>query len=543
MASSRRKAAERIEREALRRLEHQTNPEPPLASVFAQVGEVRPGIVPGTCSVRPHSARPAAPRPEATRRRDVWAAGAPPPPPFPPPPPLGPACALPPSFPHRVAPPTPPPLPSTPRHDSPAAAAPPPSPPANAPPPPPAAAAPPSPTHRTSPPTPPDERAALFASGPLGAGAFASVRVTRAADGRRVAVKSYDARALAQQPGLQMHLQSEARLAGMLHHPHVIAPREVRRRDGQVEVEMEYASGGTLEEYVASTRVGEGEARRLFSQLVDAVAYLHREQVVHRDIKLENVLLDEARDVKLIDFGASHRGPQPPAMLAGTPAYMAPEVALGHRHDGKPTDVWSLGVLLCNLLGAQPFDGRNMAALRHNIVHQRPRLPCASSAAISLLQKLLHKDPSQRITIEEVQRHPWLRSPPPPTAPAACENRLAAAVAVHAALKAEVLRDCSNIHAQYRMAEEPLHAFHPRDNFPTRIPSRPRTAEGEGAKGALAFEPLSRVEGTARAESKLESMSAAGMPSGGTTPREDQRRHHRRNHHHHHFGFGVRQAW
>lgn len=227
------------------------------------------------------------------------------------------------------------------------------------------------------------------------------MRVSRREDGRVVAIKSYDARLLARQPGLQAHLANEAALAGRLNHPHVIAPLAVRTSGSHTEVEMEYAAGGTVEERLRGRAKAhargfeEEEARRLFSQLVDAVAYLHSQGVVHRDIKPENVLLDAEGSVKLIDFGAAHIGPHASPTLVGTPAFMAPEVAMRKRHDGKPTDVWSLGVLLCNLLGSQPFNAKNMTALRHEIAHGLPMLPRASAPAISLLKKLLCKDPTE----------------------------------------------------------------------------------------------------------------------------------------------------
>ena len=78
----------------------------------------------------------------------------------------------------------------------------------------------------------------LYASGPVGAGAFAGVRVTTRADGQRVAIKTYEARLVAQQPGLRMHMENELRLVGKLDHPHVIAPSAVRRCAGYTEVEI-----------------------------------------------------------------------------------------------------------------------------------------------------------------------------------------------------------------------------------------------------------------------------------------------------------------
>ena len=143
---------------------------------------------------------------------------------------------------------------------------------------------------------------------------------------------------------------------------------------------MEYAPGGTLESYLK--KLGrpctDAEAKRLFRQLVDAVVYLHETGVCHRDIKLENVVLDADNNARLCDFGAAKEGGAHNFLtsMQGTPAYMAPEVAQLRAHKGGPADVWALGVLLYNLVsgGAFPFWGKNMDELKRNIAAAQAQL-------------------------------------------------------------------------------------------------------------------------------------------------------------------------
>ena len=257
----------------------------------------------------------------------------------------------------------------------------------------------------------------------LGKGVFASVRLARDDDGKAVAIKTYENADMQENSYVVRHMQNEARLAGKIDHEGVIAPRAVVRKPSGVELHMDYASGGNLGEYVKKQRSGvpEAEAKRLFRQIVEAVGYLHSKDICHRDIKLENIVLDEQRNAKLVDFGAAREGAH--RMLhsvQGTPAYMAPEVIGNRAHNGAASDVWSLGVTLFSLLvpGDFPFWGKNMAELRRNIAQAPLKLPAQLSPPCrDLLTKMLNKQAAQRMSIADVKRHPWLRGtgpmPPP----------------------------------------------------------------------------------------------------------------------------------
>jgi serine/threonine protein kinase len=135
--------------------------------------------------------------------------------------------------------------------------------------------------------------------------------------------------------------------------------------------------------------------------------------VTHRDIKLENVLFANANDIKLIDFGFSTVS-QPGKRLkvfCGTPSYMAPEIVRRTEYEGKPVDMWSLGILLYALLcGCFPFRAKSYPDLYRRIARGTFAIPEELSASVKdLLNQLLTVDINQRITASAAMRHSWLQ--------------------------------------------------------------------------------------------------------------------------------------
>ena len=126
---------------------------------------------------------------------------------------------------------------------------------------------------------------------------------------------------------------------------------------------LEYVAGGSTHGFLKSKpnrRMSEDDARGIYRQLINALQYLHSKCIAHRDIKLENVMLDERRNVKLIDFGFSTCIPneQKIKMFCGTPSYMAPEIIRKIEFCGPPTDIYASGVLLFAFFCGQfPFRG------------------------------------------------------------------------------------------------------------------------------------------------------------------------------------------
>ncbi|TMW62805.1 hypothetical protein Poli38472_005423 [Pythium oligandrum] len=208
-------------------------------------------------------------------------------------------------------------------------------------------------------------------------------------------------------------------------HPGLVQLVEVFETPTQLQLVMECVDGGSLYDLLKRQphqKLTEAHAKRLFAQLCAALAALHAQNIIHRDLKLENILLDEHARPRIIDFGFSQiestRSDGRDAVASavknfcGTPSYMAPEVVSCKRYDGKRVDVWSLGVLLYVLLcGKFPFQGQSIHQLYQNIRATSLAFPSSLSKDVQhLLQGILVVDPAQRFTLSEIQDHSWLHT-------------------------------------------------------------------------------------------------------------------------------------
>ena len=251
----------------------------------------------------------------------------------------------------------------------------------------------------------------------LGQGSFGKVRLAwHKLTGARVAVKSYEKERL-KEPSHWRRTQQEIRLMERMNHPNIIRMLETLESPKRIHIVMEHAGGGNLCQYVkARKRLGEADARAIFVQVLMAVEYLHTTGIVHRDIKLENVLFDDNRSMKLVDFGFSVGCRDPTKKLkifCGTPSYMAPEIVMRRQYEGRPVDIWSLGVLLYAMLcGMFPFVAKSYPELYKKIVRAQLRLPDFMSHAVKdLLRRMLHPDATKRVTVAQIRRHCWCATP------------------------------------------------------------------------------------------------------------------------------------
>lgn len=206
---------------------------------------------------------------------------------------------------------------------------------------------------------------------------------------------------------------SEIDLMTSLYHNHIIRLLQVVDTKHKTFLVMEYAAKGSLRKLVNKHGpLDEEEARSIFRELCLAVNYIHSQNIAHRDIKAENVLLDWEGHVKLSDFGLSKRlasGGKAKG-FCGTAQYCAPEV-FGHtQYDMLPTDIWSMGILLYYLvIGNLPFRGTVRSKIKYQILSQSWSIPHHLSPQLqNLLRRLMTVEPTMRPSTTEILAYPWL---------------------------------------------------------------------------------------------------------------------------------------
>ncbi|KAF9648363.1 Pkinase-domain-containing protein [Thelephora ganbajun] len=240
----------------------------------------------------------------------------------------------------------------------------------------------------------------------IGEGTYGVVRLgTHRLTGTRVAVKQIP-------KAMSATLTREIHHHRQLHHPHIIQLYEVIATENHIWLVTELCSGGELFDYlVEKGRVSEPETRIIFGQLCLSVAYIHGKGILHRDLKLENVLLDERCRVKLGDFGFTREYERGTLLetFCGTTGYASPEMLQGKKYLGPEVDIWSLGIILYTLLtGGLPFDDDDDVIMRGKITKGEYEDPeWLSDEARDLIRKILNQDPLQRPPISQILAHPW----------------------------------------------------------------------------------------------------------------------------------------
>ncbi|XP_070264810.1 serine/threonine-protein kinase MARK2-like [Myotis yumanensis] len=197
-----------------------------------------------------------------------------------------------------------------------------------------------------------------------------------------------------------------------VNHPNIAKLFEVLVTEDKFFLVMENIQGDSLLEHLQDNgTMSEGEARTMFRQVVSAVQYCHRKNIIHRDLTPGNILIDNDMTIKLIDFGYSKQVKDHMlSTFCGSIGYAAPEMLQGCTYDGRKSDVWSLGVLLYRMLtGVTPFEGDNITNVKRQIISGDYQVPSIlSKKAQKLLRKLLTVDPSKRPTMEAVMKDRWL---------------------------------------------------------------------------------------------------------------------------------------
>lgn len=253
----------------------------------------------------------------------------------------------------------------------------------------------------------------------LGAGSFGLVRYARDnTTGECVAVKIILKKAL---KGKERLVIDELELLQQLHHPHIVGFRDWFESRDKFYIVTQLATGGELlERIVQQGCFTEHDALVVTLQILKAIAYLHDQNIVHRDVKPENIMYMDPlpnSNVVLVDFGIAKKLQGPDDVLtssAGSFGYAAPEVVQNLQH-GKPCDIWSLGVVTYIILcGYPPFHAEDVndfiAEVRHNnaVVFHTNYWKVISKDARRFIIKALQYDPAKRVTAQELLEDPWL---------------------------------------------------------------------------------------------------------------------------------------
>lgn len=231
--------------------------------------------------------------------------------------------------------------------------------------------------------------------------------------GKLVAIKSFN-KIKVNTEKARKKILNETNILKSLNHNNIIKLYETFETEAYIFIIMEYISCGDLLAFVRKRgKLSENVCKFLFRQIIEAIHYMHSMNIIHRDIKLDNILIDLNNNVKLCDFGVSKTIKKDEIIFdqCGTPAYIAPEILENQGYNGFSVDMWSVGVVLYAMLsGTVPFKADNMKALHKMIVNASyDPIPDLSKEAEHLLNRLLELDPSARYTSERVLTHPWLR--------------------------------------------------------------------------------------------------------------------------------------
>lgn len=225
--------------------------------------------------------------------------------------------------------------------------------------------------------------------------------------------KSFLAKAAAKDQSKEVRTMREGSLQILLHHPYVCGMREMIIHSNHYYMVFDHIDGGQMLDYIiAHGRLRERAARKFARQIGSALEYCHRNNIVHRDLKIENILISKTGNIKIIDFGLSNLF-SPHSHLStfcGSLYFAAPELLNAKAYVGPEVDVWSFGIVLYVLVcGKVPFDDQSMPALHAKIKRGCVEYPAwLSGECKHILSRMLVTNPFQRATLPEILSHSWM---------------------------------------------------------------------------------------------------------------------------------------
>ena len=207
----------------------------------------------------------------------------------------------------------------------------------------------------------------------------------------------------------------EAAILNLVHHPNIVRLYDLYITEEYYCMVFEYVDGAQMLDFIINQgKMKESQAQKFFSQLLSAVSYCHENGIVHRDLKIENVLIDSEGNIKLVDFGLSNFFDPNDKLrtFCGSLYFAAPELLRGIYYTGPEIDIWSLGIILYVLVcGKVPFDDKSLTALHEKIKSGKFELSDKlTSKCQNLLQSMIEVDPKRRSRMDEILKHPWVQA-------------------------------------------------------------------------------------------------------------------------------------
>ena len=248
----------------------------------------------------------------------------------------------------------------------------------------------------------------------IGHGAFGKVNLAlHIASGRLVAIKTFAKKNL-KNKYTRHKIKNEINILSKLRHPFINQILDSFETEKHIFIIMEYVCGDLLGFIRKRGKLSESISKLIFKQIIEGLKYIHKKKIVHRDIKLDNILIDLTNTVKICDFGVSKKILNGDIMYdhCGTPAYIAPEIFGNKGYEGFLCDVWSAGVTLYYMLsGIQPFRANSIKDLEKIVLKGKfEEIEEVSQEANDLIKEMLQVDPKKRITIDNILKHPWLNN-------------------------------------------------------------------------------------------------------------------------------------
>ena len=248
----------------------------------------------------------------------------------------------------------------------------------------------------------------------IGHGAFGKVNIClHIASGRLIAMKTFVKKDIKYKE-TKDKLKTEVEVLSKLRHPYINQILDSFETETHFFIVMEYICGDLLSFIRKRNKLNEISAKIIFKQIIEGIKYIHKKKIIHRDIKLDNILLDLTNTIKICDFGVSRKIEKGKLIYerCGTPAYIAPEIYAKLGYDDGQSDIWSAGVTLYYILsGTLPFKGSNIQELEKVILSgEFEEIKDVSNEANDIIRGMLRTDPKKRLSVDEILKHPWLKN-------------------------------------------------------------------------------------------------------------------------------------